>query len=250
MRARLAESTDDSEASARLRSGAEADLRAAIRGNPTPARPLRALSELLAGQVRYEEALAFGERAYAEDRYFQDIHATLLRLFQYSMRLGRDADAQRHCSEGRARFPSAAFEDCRLVLMAWSELEAPMPDSAWSIVSRELEAYPSALRPRLEPRLLAHVAAVLAAAGRPDSARAVLARARDADSRSGGIVLASAGTWALLGDSSAAVDEVRRLLANSPEAADRLATAPELRPLAGVGGFRALLDSLAGPGPN
>jgi len=248
MSALLSTGADTPEEARRLRESAEADLRAAILGNPTPAPALRSLSQLLANQGRYEEALELGDRAYAEDRYLQNVAPTLLRLFEYSMRLERDDDALRHCTEGRRRFPgTAVFEDCWLVLMAWSPVVEARADSARLAVARELEGYPAGLRPLLEPRLQAHLAAILATVGQADSARALLARARASDSESGGVALPSAGTWALLGDTAAALAEVRALLARSPNQASGLRTAPELRPLRGSAALDALIDSVAGP---
>lgn len=249
MRLQLAGTTPDPEEAARLREGAEADLRASVLGNPRPAVPLRMLSELLASEGRYAEALEFGNRAYAEDRYLEGIDATLLRLFQYSMRLDRDLEALRHCTEGRRRSAAAAFEDCRLMLMAWSDVVDPAPDSAWAITERALAAYPTALRPRLEPRLQAMTASVLAEAGLADSARAVLSLARESDPDSYGVAVAAAGTLARLGDMDGALAQVRHAMAVVPLGLDAVATAPELRPLREAPRFQALLDSIRADDP-
>lgn len=240
----LAQVTADPVEAEALRVGAEADLRASILGNPTPAPALRRLSELLAAQGRFEEALEFGNRAYREDRYLRDAHAILLRLFEYSLGLGRDEEAARHCAEGRRQHGIAAFEDCHLVLMAWSDVVGSHPDSAWAAVDRALAGYPSALRSRLEPRLHVMAAAVLAEHGLSDSARAVLARARDDDEGTVGVALGVAGALMRLGDGDAALSEVRRALDSDAWTVDAVAAAPEVRALRTDPRFDALLDSI------
>jgi len=241
IRSVLADLTSDPDSLARLRTNAEADLRAAVRLNPLPATALRRLSELLAGEGRLEEALEIGERSYLEDPYQETTPQSVFRLFEYSLRLGRDSTSARWCGQGATIFPTAMFEDCRLSLMAWTDLQPPSPDSAWASVARELDAYPQPLHRRLEPRLHGMVAAVLARAGRPDSARAVVVRAEATDPATSGMALTAAGVHLLLGDTAAALTRVESLLDANPSMRDVLPGAPELRGLRGNPSFLALL---------
>ena len=196
---------------------------------------------MAAARGRWDEAFSFGMRALEEDPYLEAVEETHLRLFEYSLRLGRDEAARTLCEDGARRFAMPIFEDCRLTLLAWTRLEDPAePDSAWAVFRRELEPYPEPLRPRLEPRLLAMVAAVLVKAGEPDSARAVLARARELDPGTPGFLLAAAGVHGLLGEVDEGLREVERYLDAAPERRGGLESAPELRSLRDAPGFGAL----------
>lgn len=215
-----------------LREQAAHDLRAALVGNPRPARALRELSELAAERGHFAEALRYGERAYDEDPFLDQVHFTVFRLFEYSLALDRDAEAAKWCDEGRQRFPdySYMFDDCRLSLAAWTEAFPLAPDSAWRLVAAELNSYPPPLRPRLEPRLHAIFAAILVRHGQTDSAMAVLRRAQTRDA-SRGVLLPAAGVLAMTNRSAEALQLVAELVKQQPETAALLSTAPELRRL-------------------
>ncbi|MFQ5538343.1 MAG: hypothetical protein ACE5GJ_12925 [Gemmatimonadota bacterium] len=231
---------------ARLWTQAEADLRAAARRHPNPAEPLRRLSEVLASQGRLQEALTYGRQAYEDDPYLQATPAALLRLFQYSLALDLDDEAADWCAEGLRRFTQPMFHDCALTLMAWSPEVPAEPDSAWHLLNAELEAYPAPLRPRLAPRLLGLYAAVLARAGKADSARTVLAAARSRDASSPGMLRVSIGVWTYLEDADSASATLDELLA-APAGGDVFeANAPELREARGRAWFRAARGTFPG----
>lgn len=222
--------------------GAEEDLRLAAAGSGRPAEALRRLSELFGAEGRLEESLTYGRRAYDEDPYLESTPNSILRLFEASLRLDRDTEASEWCAEGWMRFSDLPyFDDCRLLLMAWSNTEPADPDTAWALVGQELGPYPAALRPQLEPRLDGLVAAVLARVGRPDSARAVLSRALERDPGTGGMQMVAAGVEARLGDRDGAMEHVRRALALTPGVRSKLSRAPEFRELRDVPAFRALV---------
>ena len=245
---RAAQLTLDPDASetegARWTKEAERDLRASLVGNPTPARALRMLMELAGQEGRFEEALAYGKRAYDEDPYLEQISLTVFRMFEYSLALGRDVDAASFCVTGRARFNSPIFDDCRLSLAAWSGHYQLGADSAWTIVSAQLSAYPTALMPVLEPRLRAMVAAVLVRQQLRDSARAVLRTARNRDARSAGMLRASAGVYGLLGNTDSALAIVRSLVADHPRQRRLLRSFPELRSIAANPRFQELVATI------
>jgi len=198
-----------------LREAAERDLLASLPGSRTPAAALRMLSEVAAAGGRLAEARDYGERAYGEDPFMEEVEFTVFRQFEYAFAAGADSAAAHWCGEGRQRFGLPTFDDCRLSLAAWSTVRPLDPDSAWAVAEAELGAYhPAALRRTLEPRVHAMVAAVLARAGHADSARAVLARARARDN-SHGLLRASAGVHHLLGETEAALEALRAVAATN-----------------------------------
>jgi hypothetical protein len=213
---------------AQLATEAKRDLQRALIDNATPAYALRALSELAASQGRYEEALAYGERAYVEDPYLEQMRVTVFRLFEYSFALGKDTAAARWCAEGRGRFDDHIFDDCRLSLAAWSDGFRLTPDSAWLLVDAELSGYPAPLRPMLQPRLYALLAAVLARADQKDSARVLLKRARALD-EGAGMLKDAAGVYSLLGERDSAFAMMRAYLALRPTAAAAWQHIPSFR---------------------
>jgi eukaryotic-like serine/threonine-protein kinase len=233
-----------------LLAGAEADLRAAINGNPTPARALRALSELVAARGDPAEALVFGQRAYEQDPFLDQAEAVLLRLFEYSFELGRDDDARRWCEEGQNRFgDQPTFVTCRLQLLAWTELYAADVDEAWTLVHRALEDYPPTLRPVLEPRLDLMAAGVIVRASitgagsavLADSARTILRIISANGLPNPGVVIPYAAALDRLGDREAAIGAVRDYLARNPQHATVFARSRELRPLRGNPVFSELI---------
>lgn len=222
----------DPAAVARIIQLAERDARNALIGNPIPAHALRLVSELAAERGNLVEALDYGERAYAEDPYLEQVESTIFRLFEYSFALGQDSVAAKWCADGRKRFTNAIFHDCRLSLAAWSSRYPLTPDSAWSLVAAQLHAYPQPLRPQLEPRLHAMVAAVLAHNRQRDSALIVLRSARARDAETPGMIRTAAGVYGVLGMPDSALAMIRRYLEKLPDHRSMLPHWAELRALA------------------
>jgi hypothetical protein len=139
---------------------------------------------------------------------------------------GDFAEARSLCHQGRQRAPDDwRFLECRLVLLRDDSTQAPNPALARAL-ARELErVYPSA-RARADGRTytpayrLALQAAVLARAGQPDSARAVLARAqREVGSDSAlrlSLMYDEAIVRALMGDQARARALLHEVLARRP----------------------------------
>ncbi|CAN5874151.1 hypothetical protein BH23GEM9_BH23GEM9_07630 [soil metagenome] len=251
----------------RLRADAEHDLRASLIGHHAPAGPLRMLSELAAGDGRMEEALSYGERAFEQDPFMEQVQWTVFRLFEYSFALGQDSAAARWCLTGGQRFPEIpVFHDCRLALAAWSDAFPLSADSAWAALAAELSAYPLPLRPNLEPRLHAMMAAILARQavrdgvpatrdGSPsavrreseraalrDSARSLLREARRRDA-SPGVLRAAAGVHGLLGEADSALAVLGTLLQRAPTERRALQSAIELRTVLRDPRARALIEA-------
>jgi TolB-like protein len=237
----------DTAAAAALRDSAEADLRAAVDGNADRAAVLRLLSELTARAGHPQEAVHYAEQAYEADPYLENTVPFLLRLFEYNLALDRDEAAARWCRLGAERFPEMPmFYHCQLQLLAWSAGQAPDPDRASVLRARTLAYYPAAMRGQLEGHLSLLVAAVLARAGRPDSARRIVERQLGAAPGELGVVLPAAGTLVLLGDSARALDLAEAYVAAHPGARETLRRGPELRPLRNHPRFAAILGTGTG----
>ncbi|NIP82519.1 MAG: hypothetical protein GWM90_26180, partial [Gemmatimonadetes bacterium] len=91
-------------------------------------------------------------------------------------------DATRWCDEGRRRFPdSGSFIEARLLLLASNVGPEPDIDSVWTTAAALEASLPPQRRERWRPNGLMYVAAGIARAGLPDSAEAVVRRARELD---------------------------------------------------------------------
>jgi TolB-like protein len=227
-----------------IRDAAERDLRASLVGHHAPAGPLRMLSELAGSRGRMREALTYGERAYDQDPFMEQVEYTVFRLFEYSFALRQDDAAAHWCTEGGQRWEGAEFDDCRLALAAWSDAYPLNTDSAWAVVNAELGAYPEPFRPNLEPRLHAMMAAGLARNGLRDSARVILREARRRDA-SPGVLRAAAGVHGLLNEIDSVLTTLRTLLHDRPSERHALGTAIELRSVVSDPRVAALLEPRA-----
>lgn len=230
--------------------GAERSLRAAVAAEPSLATAWSRLAQLLRLRGRLAEADLAARRALAEDAYLDDADDVLHQLFSSALMRTSLREAGALCGEGARRFPADwRFHECRLTLMREDRAAPPDPALAWRLVA-ELQRLDPPTRARAEGRAYSPVyrqavaASVLARAGRNDSARAVLTRARREVGSDPELRL------------SLAYDEayVRLLLGERGEALrllDELVRArPALRPfLARDPLFRGLLTNGAGGGP-
>lgn len=161
---------------------AERDLRAAVAADSTLASAWAALSQLLRARGRLAESEVLARRALAQDAYLEDAPEILERLYFGAMARGDYAAAREACGRGRAAFPGLwSFVECRLTLLREDPSLPPDPARAWALAAELDRLDPRARfegRPYSPLYRQAAVAAVLARAGRGDSARAVLARAR------------------------------------------------------------------------
>lgn len=163
---------------------AERSLRGAVTAAPGEASAWARLSQLLRVRGQLAEADLAARRALREDAYLQDADAVMHQLFSSALMRGDLADAAATCGQGARRFPGDwRFRECRLTLLREDRAATPDPALAWRLVE-EIERMDPPARARAEGRGYSPVyrraiaAAVLARAGRNDSARAVLARAR------------------------------------------------------------------------
>ena len=168
----------DAGKAAKLLSGAEADLRAAVAANPLAAVAWYWLSHLLLAQSQTAEAKLAALKAYEADPYFSSVKQTVWRLFQTSLDLEDQQEATHWCAEGQRRFPAYyRFTECQIWLYA---LKGQTPDvpKAWQLYDKFVELTPPGLRPyhKLYGQML--VAFALARAGLIDSAKHVAVRSR------------------------------------------------------------------------
>ncbi len=172
LRNRLKETADPAEAATLLR-GAEDDLRAA-----NTARAWVTLADLLRTAGRFREARRAAYRAY-ERGWWEPRWRMLYTLCHAAIETEDWDNIYRWCEQGRRDYPeNRYFVNVDLWLLALPGGPAPDVERAWQLHSEFLALSPESQRPGIEPAILMHVAAVLARAEKPDSARAVISQAR------------------------------------------------------------------------
>jgi hypothetical protein len=116
--------------------------------------------------------------AYQEDAYLSVADRVLWRLFTGHYDLEQFPQAQRWCTVGRERFPDIfRFAECQLLMMA-SGVRQPDVDEAWRLKEEISGLVPEPVREFQSHRAQMWVGGILAKAGLPDSAGAVLLDAR------------------------------------------------------------------------
>ncbi len=225
---------------------AERDLRAAaVPANPSQGRAWSALSQLLQARGKVAEANLAAERAYRADAFLRDAAEIVYRLYYTSSDLDRQADALRWCSEGRARFPGDwRFAYCQLAMLLWPGGERPDVDRAWGLVADLERLSTPADRAAYTPRWHLLVAGVLARAGRPDSARAVIGRSRAAAPNDPEMDYNEAVARTLLGERARALSLLGSYLKAMPQVREYLGADPAFRGLRDDPRFQALIRPL------
>src|SRR3989440_1609741 len=225
---------------------AERDLRAAaVPANPAAARAWSTLSLLLQFRGKLTDANLAAERAYHADAFLRDAAEIVFRLYYTSSDLDRQADALRWCGEGRARFPGDwRFAYCELAMLLWPGGQRPDVDRAWRLVADLERLTPLADRAAYTPRWHLLVAGVLARAGRPDSARAVIGRSRAAAPNDPEMDYNEAVARTLLGERARALSLLGSYLKAMPQVRDYLGADPAFRGLRDDPRFQALIRPL------
>jgi hypothetical protein len=220
---------------------AERDLRAAVEADSSMSPAWAALSQLLRLRGKLAESDMAARQALAADAFLEDADRILSRLFFNALTEGDYAQAGRWCGQGRAQFPADwRFVECRLSLARADPSVPPDPAGAWALLA-ELDRLDPPARAAQEGRGYARVyrqaavAAVLARAGAADSARAVLARAReeagaDLDARVS-FLYDEAYATLLMGDRAGARRLIEAYLAARPELREYVARKAALRSL-------------------
>ena len=209
----LGVTADPGEAQTLLRN-ARGDLEAAVDTDPSLASAHSTLSHLYYQTGELTQACLAAQLAYEADAYLDLANEILWRLFTTSFDTERLAQARGWCEEGRRRFPDEyRFWECKLWELTMPAV-APDVGEAWSLWERTVDLTPEPLKEYQSHRTLMGVAGVIARAELPDSARAVLSRARaGADVDAGGdLPYLEARVRTVLGDHQEAVDLLRQFL--------------------------------------
>jgi tetratricopeptide (TPR) repeat protein len=205
----------DPAASNALLQGARADLERAVQLEPSLASAHGTLSHLYYQTGSPADALVAARLAYEADAFLSTAADVLWRLFSASYDNEQLTQARTWCAEGARRFPEQyRFAECRLWGLTLPGVAAD-PAEAGRLADFAVQSAPPAEREYLRARTAIVTAAVLARAGLPDSARAVLLRARvgaDVDPRRE-LPLVEAYVRTVLGDDDGAVALLRQLVA-------------------------------------
>jgi serine/threonine-protein kinase len=169
----------DPEKAEALLLGAKADLEAAVDRDPTLASAYSMLSHLYYNTDDGITSVILAARtAYQEDAYLEAADRVLWRLFTGHYDLEQFPQASRWCTVGRERFPeSFRFAECQLLVMATGTSPLDV-DHAWQLQREVADLVPEPVREFQSSRAQMWVGGILARAGLPDSARAVLGEAR------------------------------------------------------------------------
>ena len=232
----------------RLITDAQADLEAATRANPTQAGAWATLSHLYNRTGSNVDVNLAARRALEADAFLSNADVVLYRLFLSSYDLGKiTPDAEHWCDEMERRFAASAFAArCQLFLLTTRSRSADAA-KAWALADTVVARSPAALKPlqRLASDMM--VAAVLARAGMPDSARRVVKRSQGDETvdPTRDVMMRAAFVHTLLGDTTAAVAALKVFLASNDDARKDYAEDPGwwFRPIAGSAAFRQLVGA-------
>jgi serine/threonine-protein kinase len=205
-----------------LIASAQADLERATQLNPSQAGAYATLSHLYANvpDKSMVDVILAASQALEKDAYLSNADAVLNRLAHATYDLGQFPDADKWCTEGRRRFPKDyRFVECQLLIMT-SKLAQPDPKAAWRLADSVVALTPDPRDQRYE-RLYGRVlvAGVLARAGLTDSARHVLTDTKpdpEVDP-SNDLANTAAFVWLLAGDTTEALNQIKRYLVANPD---------------------------------
>jgi serine/threonine-protein kinase len=227
---------------------AEADFRASIAANPQQASARSSLSHLLINKAAVADANLEALRAYETDPWLANADVTLWRIFTTALDLEQKVQAEHWCETGRQRFPdNPRFVECQLFLYALPDA-TPDIKHAWELYDQYVALSPADAQEYFRRRGQLIVALALARAGRGDSARAVINRARAPDASSDpGRELAylEALSQTMLGDNEAALRSLSLYLVANPNQRHLLRQDKTwwLRDLRADPGYQALVGS-------
>lgn len=216
-----------------LLAAVEQDLKAVLELDPSRATAWSTFSQYLRLQGRVSEADVAARRALEADEFLSDADQILERLYRSALMVGRFEEALGWCDEGHQRFPTNwRFVDCELTLLGYGQGTAQDVARAWAL-RRELEQLHPLATARAEGRAYnpifrdMNVAMVLARAGMRDSARAMVARARQAAASNRDLNVSLAYDRArvayVLGDTTQALRQLSAYLEAKPRARGAIA---------------------------
>jgi TolB-like protein len=215
----LLEVDDEDELDALLTS-ARADLERALRLDGDRASVNSTLSHLYYQVDEPFEAVVAARTAYAQDAFLSVADDILYRLFEASYDLNDHGEAVEWCLEGRNRFPeSFRFVQCQIVAMTMEQAEPDVAE-AWALFDQMSSMMPEgeARSELLRNIVQTFVGAVIGRAGLPDSADAVLRRARmssDLDAADEQVSM-EAAMRSVMGDVDGSIERLERFMLANP----------------------------------
>lgn len=217
----LLEITPDPAEQERLLHSGRADLERAVELDESLASAHYFLSHLYFRTGDKTAGLLAARRAYEEDAYLDVADNVLWRLTTGNYDFAEFTHAQRWCEEGAERFPTDyRFAHCQLLMMTTRAVPADV-EQAWRLLARQDSLTPPAQREFERARGEILVSGVIARAGLPDSARAVLergyARASPEVDPSHALLRLRAYMLSQLGEMDAAVEALKRYAAVVPQ---------------------------------
>ncbi|MBA2627006.1 MAG: hypothetical protein H0U85_03270, partial [Gemmatimonadales bacterium] len=136
------------------------------------------LAHLLNAKSETSEGKLAALRAYEADPYLTNASVVVWRLFQNSLDLEDQPEANKWCNEGLRRFANDPhFIECQIWLYALKG-EKPDVQRAWKLLGEYAAKYPANRREYATKRGSMLVAMSIARAGLTDSAKAVATRSR------------------------------------------------------------------------
>lgn len=228
------------------RDRARTDLLAAVEREPGRARAWRLLSNLALKTGDFENGRQYAERALEEDAFLEDAEDIYGLLYETALNLEEVEEASRWCEEGHRRFPeSTLLTVCGLYTWASVRGNRSAIPEAWALhdeyarITGPGQGWNRAVG-------LSLMAAFLARAELPDSARAVLARARGALDPGEAIApyfaYFDAYVAILLEESGRALELLEGFLEEYPSQREFLPSDWWFRPLWDDPRFKALMD--------
>ena len=199
---------------------AEADLREAVKRDPSLVAAWSTLSHLDYQKSDVTQAKLDAASAYQADAYYVGARDVLWRLFTASYDLAQFADADSWCHEGYRRFPRYyRFTECQIWMLSVDNVRNPDPGLAWRLFGQLEGVTPKDQWDFVKLDAQIAVAAVLARAKFVDSARQVLERSKgnmDVDPAQD-LLYGEAFVFTLLGDKDRAFELLKRYVAGHEE---------------------------------
>lgn len=252
----LSFSPEHADSADRLVDAAREDLAGAVRADPLRASAWHSLSQVLAVDGDHQGAYFAAERAFRTDAYLLSGNLVRQRLFRSALAFGRFDLAREQCAVGARDYPSDwRFVECPLVILGRVD-QGPVDVAAAETALRRINEFDPprvawgdgrAYLPIYRQMLFA---AVLARAGKGDSARAILARARgEVESHPEmmpSFLYDEAHVRLFLGDRDGAVIALHELVRRQPSMAASVANDYLFRTLRADLAFRGAVRSGAG----
>jgi serine/threonine-protein kinase len=229
-----------------LTQAAVTDLLATTRVDPS-ARALYTLSAIHLKRGDLIESKLAAEKALDADVFAEEAGEVLEQLYYGSLYAEAYQDATRWCWLGQRHDPeNEDFLECELYVLGWSADSGQAVRDAWRLV-RSLDSIPRVRESWPHRRLL--VAAILARAGRADSARAVIQSTYEAlpENDSTHLHFFDAYVRTLLGDHDRALDLLRNIIRDDPQSKSTIEQHPWFRALHDLPEFQALVNAQVSP---